>query len=224
MTERAEVSTLSITQRYPHSDEGDVVHVADGRTDFQAYDIFETALALLSERPFGELTHQVVAERAEVDVRLLLERWPRPADLIVDALLDAVGPMPDEPPDEGSLRVELLFVATWMAREFALYGDRLVRIMSQLRDHPELDQAFRDRFLTPRIERSRKVFGRAMLRGDLRPEVDPRLILKLVPALMTYRVMLRDPTPDAQLAELLVDTILLPLMVRNGNGTGGAGS
>jgi hypothetical protein len=159
-----------------------------------------------------------------VDVRVLLERWPRPADLVVDALLDAVGPMPDEPPDEGSLRVELLFVVTWMAREFALYGDRLVRIMSQLRDHPELDQAFRDRFLTPRIERSRKVFGRAMLRGDLRPEVDPRMILKLVPALMTYRVMLRDPTPDAQLAELLVDTILLPLMVRNGNGTSGAGS
>jgi hypothetical protein len=221
MTERAEVSTLSrtqlsSTQRYSHSDEGDVVHAADGITGVKADDVFETALALLSTRPFGELTHQEVAERTEVDVRLLLERWPRPADLIVDALLDEVGPMPDEPPDEGSLRVELLFLATWVAREFAMHGDRLVRVMSQLRDHPELDQAFRERFLRPRIELSRKVFGRAMLRGDLRPEVDPHLILNLVPALMTSRVMLRDPTPDTQLAELLVDTILLPLMVRNG--------
>jgi hypothetical protein len=54
-----------------------------------------------------------------------------------------------------------------------------------------------------------------MLRGDLRPEVDPRMMLRLVPALMTYRVLLRDPIPDAQLAELLVDTVLLPLLVRN---------
>jgi hypothetical protein len=216
MTERSESPTLSKTRRYPQSDEGDVVHAVDGGTGFKTGDVFETALALLSERPYAEFTHQEVGERAEVDLRLVLERWPRPADLIMDALLDAVGPMPDKPPDESSLRVELLYVATWMAREFATYGDCLVRIMSQLRDHPELEQAFRERYLTPRTEFTRKLLGRAMLRGDLRPEVDPRLILRLVPALMTHRVLLRDPMPDAQLAELLVDTVLLPLLVRNG--------
>jgi hypothetical protein len=187
----------------------------DGGTDLLIDDVFETTLGLLSERSYREFTHQEVGERAEADVRLVLERWPRPADLIMDALLDAIGPVPSEPPDEGSLRVELVFVTTWMAREFAAHGDLLVRIMSQLRDHPELDQAFRERFLAPRIECARKVLGRAMLRGDLRPEVDPRMMLRLVPALMTYRVLLRDPIPDAQLAELLVDTVLLPLLVRN---------
>jgi hypothetical protein len=57
------------------------------------------------------------------------------------------------------------------------------------------------------------VHARAMVRGDLRPEVDPRLMLRLVPALMTYRVLPRDPLPDAQPAELLVDTVLMPLLV-----------
>ncbi|MGI8336166.1 TetR-like C-terminal domain-containing protein [Actinomadura scrupuli] len=191
------------------------MHALDGGTDLLIGDVFETALALLSERSYREFTHQEVGERAEADVRLVQERWPRPADLIMDALLDAIGPVPSEPPDEGSLRVELVYVTTWMAREFAAHGDLLVRIMSQLRDNPELDQAFRERFLAPRIECGRKVLGRAMLRGDLRPEVDPRMMLRLVPALMTYRVLLRDPMPDAQLAELLVDTVLLPLLVRN---------
>jgi hypothetical protein len=216
MTERAETAALRETQRYPHSDEGDVVHAVDGGTGFKNEDVFETTLALLAERPYSEFTHQEVGERAEVDLRLVLERWPRPADLIVDALVDAIGPIPDNPPGE-SLRAELVQVATWMAREFATHGDSLVRIMSQLRDHPELDQAFRERFMTPRLECTRKVLGRAMLRGDLRPEVDSRLILRLVPALMTYRVLLRDPMPDAQLAELLVDTVLLPLLARNGS-------
>jgi hypothetical protein len=31
---------------------------------------------------------------------------------------------------------------------------------------------------------------------------------------MTYRVLPRDPLPDAQPAELLVDTVLMPLLVR----------
>jgi hypothetical protein len=183
--------------------------------DVELGSVFETALAVLSERPYGEITHQEIAERAEADVRLLRQRWPRPADLIMDAFVDAVGPPPHEPPDEGSLREELLYMAAWMAREFAAHGDGLVRILSQLRDHPELDQAYRERFLTPRLECARRVFGRAMLRGDLRPEVDPRMILRLVPALLTHRVLLRDPMADAQLTALLVDTVLLPLLVRN---------
>jgi hypothetical protein len=191
------------------------VHAVDGGTDLLIGDVFGTTLALLSERSYREFTRQEVGERAEVDVRLVLERWSRPVDLIMDALLDAVGPAPAEPPEGSSLRSELVHVTTRMAGEFAEHGDILVRILSQLRDHPELDQAFRERFLAPRLECARKIMGRAMLRGDLRPEVDPRMLLRLVPALMTHRVLLRDPMPDAKLAELLVDTVLLPLMIRH---------
>lgn len=73
----------------------------------------------------------------------------------MDALVDALGPLPEDPGDAG-LRAELLFVAT-------------------------------------------------------------RLVLSLVPALLTYRVLLRDPAPDEQLAERLVDAVLLPLLALNNN-------
>ena len=84
--------------------------------------------------------------------------------------------------------------------------------MARLPASPALDRAFRQRFVYPRVECVRHVFGRAVLRGELRPGADPLLVFSLVPALLSYRTMLRDPGPDPSLTDLLLDTILLPLL------------
>ncbi len=60
-----------------------------------------------------------------------------------------------------------------------------------------------------------------MLREQLRPDADPRLILSLVPALMTYRTLVHDPVPDPGAAERLVDLIMLPLLLREPSGARG---
>jgi AcrR family transcriptional regulator len=200
---------LTITLPNPPTT-GDRVATTSFRTD----EIFEAVLGILAERSYQELDHSAVSERTGVDPELLRCRWPNRAELAVDALVGVLGEVSPEPADEG-LRAELLKVAERMAGEYAAHGDVLVGMMTELRRDPDLDQAFRERFLLPRLDCARKVFGRAMLRGELRPEADPRLVLSIVPALLAYRVMLRDPAPDDKLAERVVDAVLMPLLARS---------
>jgi hypothetical protein len=174
--------------------------------------VYKAVISVFKERTFRGLTHMEVAARSDTDPGTLLLRWPEMADLLVEALVEALFPIPEDPGDRG-LRSELIEITDRLAREFSLYGDVLVAVLSQLQANPDLDRAFRERFLLPRVDCARKIFGRAMLRGELRPGSDPRLIFSLVPALMTYRAMVRDPAPDPSIAEHLVDTLMLPLLL-----------
>ncbi|GAB3672305.1 TetR/AcrR family transcriptional regulator [Actinocorallia lasiicapitis] len=175
--------------------------------------IYAAALGAFREQRFPGLTHGAVADLGRVDEEELRRRWPRPAELLVEALVDGVLTNPDDPGDKG-LRAELLEVTVHMATEFALHGDLLVALMSRLPHDEELNQVFRERVVLPRTEVAKKIFGRAMLRGELRPDADPRLVFSIVPALMTYRAMLRDPAPDPAVAEHLVDALILPRLLR----------
>jgi AcrR family transcriptional regulator len=180
----------------------------------QNYAIYEAVLSTFKERTFQGLTHLEVAARSGTDPGTLLLRWPEIADLLIDALVELLFPLPPDPGDRG-LRCELIDAIDRLVREFSLNGDVLVAVMSQLQSNPELDRAFRERFLLPRLACAKKIFGRAMLRGELRPGADPRLIFSLVPALMSYRAMVRDPAPDPSIAEHLVDTLMLPLLLNS---------
>jgi AcrR family transcriptional regulator len=180
----------------------------------QHYAVYEAVLSIFKERAFLRLTHMEVAARSGTDPGALLLRWPEIADLLIEAMVETLFPIPEDPGDRG-LRSELIDVIDRLVREFSLNGDILVAVMSQLQHNPELDRAFRERFLLPRIECTKKIFGRAMLRGELRPGADPRLVFSLVPALMSYRAMLRDPAPDPSIAEHLVDTLMLPLLLNS---------
>lgn len=185
-----------------------------GELSEKHYAIYEAVLSTFKERTFRELTHLEVAARSGTDPNALLVRWPEIADLLVDAMVGNLFPLPPDPGDRG-LRIELIDVIDRLVREFSLHGDVLVAVMSQLQSNPELDRAFRERFLLPRLAAAKKIFGRAMLRGELRPGADPRLIFSLAPALMSYRAMVRDPAPDPSIAEHLVDTLMLPLLLNS---------
>lgn len=178
-------------------------------------EIYAAALGVFREQNFPPFTHSRVAELSGADEARLFQRWPRPAELLVEALAHGILTTPDDPGDRG-LRAELLEVTIHLAREFALHGDLLVALMSRLPLDEELNQVFRERIILPRTEVARKIFGRAMLRGEIRPDADPRLIFSIVPALMTYRAMLRDPAPDPMAAEHLIDTLVLPHLLRLG--------
>ncbi|MEO5876732.1 MAG: TetR-like C-terminal domain-containing protein [Streptosporangiaceae bacterium] len=183
-------------------------------TTLQYEAVHEAVLSVFAERTYRGLTHMEVAARSGTDAGALLLRWPELADLLVDALIMAVFPSPEDPGDRG-LRSELIEITDQIAREFSVHGEVLVAVLSQLQANPELDRAFRERFLRPRVECAKKVFGRAMLRGELRPGADPHLVFSVVPSLLAYRTMVRDPAPDPSIAEHLVDTLMLPLLLRS---------
>lgn len=157
-------------------------------------------------------THEEIAALADVDCEALRRHRPGLDELLVEALASLLPP-PEDPGDLGGLRAELHPLVAHLAREYAEHGELLVRVMAGLPSSPALDRAFRQRVLYPRVECVRHIFGRAVLRGELRPDADPRLIFSLVPALLSYRTMLRDPAPDPSLTDRLLDTVLLPLLL-----------
>jgi hypothetical protein len=157
-------------------------------------------------------THEEIAALADVDGEALRRRWPVTDELLVEALASLLPP-PEDPGDLGGLRAELRPLVVHLAREYSEHGEILVQVMARLPSSPDLDRAFRRLILYPRVECMRHIFGRAVLRGELRPGADPRLVFSLVPSLLAYRTMLRDPAPDPSLADRLLDTVLLPLLI-----------
>ncbi|WP_157963685.1 TetR-like C-terminal domain-containing protein [Actinocorallia populi] len=175
-------------------------------------EIHAAALGVFHDISDRRPTHEEVAALADVDCAALRRRWPLLDELLVEALA-ALLPPPEDPGDLGGLRAELRPLVVHLAREYSEHGELLVRTTARLPASPALDRAFRQRFLYPRVECVRHIFGRAVLRGELRPDADPRLVFSLVPALLSYRTMLRDPAPEPSLADRLLDTVLLPLLL-----------
>lgn len=175
--------------------------------------IFKAAAAAFLDRPYAEFCHEAVAERVGVDAEELRRRWPDKACLIVDVICDAAGPMIERPGGGQSLRSELITVTAAVTELFWRHGELMLTTLQRMREHPDLDRAFRERYLLPRLECARRVFGTAVLRQQIRPGADMQLVLSLVPAVMTYRSLLRDPAPDPRMAEHLVDALLLPLLL-----------
>lgn len=176
-------------------------------------EVYAAALGVFRERSFADLDHAAVAGQSATEPRALARRWPRPADLLVDALVEEILPPPRDPGDRG-LRTELIELTSVLAGEYARHGDLIVALLARLPHDPELNDVFRARILLPRLDCARKIFSRSILRAELRPDADPNLIFSVVPAIMTYRTMVGDPAPDRAFAEHVVDTVLLPLLLR----------
>jgi AcrR family transcriptional regulator len=174
--------------------------------------IHSAAITVFLARPYAEFTVEAVAEEAGVDPAALAPR--RAAELIIDALLDVAGPTIADPGTADSLRTELLAIANGITRLYTEHSELMLAVLYRLRDNPDLDRAFRERYLLPRLTCARKVFGTAVLRAQLRPDADMGLILSLAPALLGYRAMIRDPGPDERFAERFVDSVLLPLLMK----------
>src|SRR6266566_5100152 len=56
--------------------------------------IYEAAIAVFMQRSFRDFGHAEVAERAGVDITMVMRRWPNKAELLIDALAGAAGPLP----------------------------------------------------------------------------------------------------------------------------------
>ncbi|WP_460302436.1 TetR-like C-terminal domain-containing protein [Actinocorallia aurea] len=160
-----------------------------------------------------DLTHEAVADRADVSLPALRLRWPMTADLLVEALVSGCLPCPPDPGDLG-LREELVAFISALLREQALYRDLLAALAARLPVDPDLNRAYRRRIILPRNEVARRILGRAVLRGEVDPGADVDLAFSAVPAYLGYRMVLLDPITDPGAAGRLADNLVIPLLRR----------
>ncbi len=160
--------------------------------------ILRSALKLLGENGFSDLTIEDVAAHASVGKATVYRWWPNKAALIADAFASSATRKLHFP-DTGSLRTDM---SQQMRQLIKVFRSRRGRIVSAIlaggQSDRDLIAAFRERFLWPRRREAYTTLRRGILRGELRKNVDMDLLLDSLygPIYMRFLIRHDQLTPD----------------------------
>jgi AcrR family transcriptional regulator len=145
-----------------------------------------------------------VARRSGVHETTIYRRWVTKENLFLEAMLDrSAQSIPT--PDTGSIRDDLLAVVqaviTYLASPTGLAA---LQVSLTADEHSEARRAF----WAGRIDALRPVVERGIERGELRPDIDGRLLLETLIAPLHTRLLLTGGQMDGQLAGRIVELVL----------------
>lgn len=172
-----------------------------------ARSILDSTLDELARVGFGGLVIEEVARLAGVNKTTVYRRWPTKSEL-VRAALNAMAEQKMIVPDTGSLRGDLIALATTM-REVSRkpQGQCVIRMLVAEGMDPEVAALAR----SIRCERQAlplAVLARAMERGELSPQVDPRLLLDALIGPIHQKMMVLGETVDDAFIRAHVDLLM----------------
>jgi AcrR family transcriptional regulator len=160
--------------------------------------ILRSALKLLGERGFSELTIEAVAAQAHVGKATVYRWWPNKAALIADAFASSTTRKLHFP-DTGSVRADM---SQQMRQVIKIFRSRRGRILAAIlaagQSDADLITAFRERFMRPRRQEAYATLRRGILRGELRKGIDLDLLLDSLygPIYMRFLIRHDELTPD----------------------------
>ncbi|WP_181772171.1 TetR/AcrR family transcriptional regulator [Amycolatopsis pittospori] len=170
--------------------------------------IFAATLGLLAEHGYEKLAIEAVAARSGVNKTTLYRWWPSKDALLAAALRDS-DLFTLDVPDTGSLRGDLLAVATHIFR--LLTSEHTAPVVTATLTagprRPELGDVSRS-FFADRMAREEPIFERAVARGELRAGADPVVVMDLLAGAIWFRLLLRGGEADPKFLEKAVDTVL----------------
>lgn len=175
--------------------------------------ILTATLQVLIDEGFSRLSVERVAEQAGVGKATIYRRWPGKSELVAEALS---GLRTDqEPPDEGSLRADILALSQrqlGVIRAQPRFPRLAPRMLADSADDPELHAIVRSSLIDPIREILATIIRRAIRRGELRRNVDVEMAVDLIHAPLVYRFLLSGADPSQiteEYAQRALD-ILLP--------------
>lgn len=170
--------------------------------------IFAATLELLAEHGYEKLAIEAVAARSGVNKTTLYRWWPSKDALLAAALRES-GLFALDVPDTGSLRGDLLAVATQIHR--LLTSEHTAPVVTETLAagprRPELGEVSRS-FFADRLAHEEPIFDRAATRGELRSGVDPVVVMDLLAGAIWFRLLLRGGDSGPKFLEEAVDTVL----------------
>jgi AcrR family transcriptional regulator len=178
----------------------------------RAREVLQATLRLLAEVGYDKLTFDEVATRAHAGKASLYRRWSSKAELVADAMGALHGE--ELQPDTGNLHDDLHALVE--LRRSVSDGD--VRLMcgvsTAMSTDPELNRALRERFVEPKRAMVRRILEAARARGEIGEHIDVDLVATLIPAMMTFWSVVEGTPPPAELAERVIDELVLPAVRR----------
>ncbi|MFJ9696170.1 TetR/AcrR family transcriptional regulator [Kitasatospora sp. NPDC101183] len=175
--------------------------------------ILDAAWAELVELGYDRLTMEGVAARARTSKPVLYRRWPGKAELVIAALGRDL-PDPEEPPDTGELRADLLEYLHAMLHRFdGLPGRAVHGLLIDLLRVPELRVRFRAVLgVRGPVDGLAVMMRRAAARGEIDPaRLTPRVIALPLDLVRDEYLLTAGPPSDEVVAAIL-DEVVLPLL------------
>ena len=183
----------------------------DPRVERSRQAILDATLQLLAQDgDVGSLTVEAVAARSGVAKTTIYRRWRDKWELALDAVMIDMLPRLAEPVDVGDTRKELLRFINSVVKMLATppYGQAMQALVSQIATDPDLARVYREQVVEPRQAELTPVIKRGIVRGDLRPDTDVRLIHELLVGPIFYRLLFSGAPLDRNLGRRIVDAIL----------------
>jgi AcrR family transcriptional regulator len=180
--------------------------VSHRRGEHVRQNVLAAALEELAANGFDGATVAGVAKRSGVHETTVYRRWVTRENLLVAALLErSADAIPA--PDTGSTREDLLaMVRGVIAYAGSAEGTAVLR--AALLPVDDAYAGAREAFWARRLDALSPVVTRGIERGDVRADIDARLLLEMLVAPIHGRLLLTGEPVDDDFAQQLVDQAL----------------
>lgn len=179
-------------------------------------DLRRAALELVAEIGYDRLTIDAVAGRVRAGKATVYRRWASKDQLVVDAFAEEMfGGL--APPDTGSLRDDLVTIATqiWAGNRSVPTSQVMAGLMTAMISNPGLRDAIQAACLRPESA-FQTVIDRAVKRGEIDRPAEPELIGWVLPSMCIFRLMKTGEAPDRSFCTSVVDRVVIPALSNGG--------
>jgi AcrR family transcriptional regulator len=163
--------------------------------------VLDAALRLCARDGYAQLTMKGIADEAGVGRQTVYRWWPTKADVLLEALADIAE---RELPRFHRTGDALRDVHSALRLVFSLLpvtGKPLSGLMADAQHDPELSARLQERLLGPRRELVEKILEDGIAAGQLRRNVEPKLVSDLLFGTMWYRLLGGHAPVDDRLAD-----------------------
>jgi len=180
--------------------------------------ILEAAFAELSEVGYTAFSVEAVAARARTGKASIYRRWPSKQELVLDTLIMRMPSAEQcglrEEYDDSVTTADALREIAWRISDILASpaGDAMRSIKCEAYSDPELARAIDDRFQAPRREAMLGLLRRGVERGEVRPEAVDPLIADVLPAVLSFRIVLQRENLDHGAVADIIEKVLIPLV------------
>jgi AcrR family transcriptional regulator len=173
--------------------------------------ILAAAVELLLERGLHAMSMEDVAARAGVGKATIYRWWPSRELLALDALGgEWATPALEVERDTGSLRGDLLGrFRPWLRQlNEKPYGRVVAGLIAEAQADPGFAALYRERFVQPRREATRRLLVRAVARGEIAAGTNLELTLDLLYGPIYHRLLHGHAPLNDRYAQQVIDSVI----------------
>jgi AcrR family transcriptional regulator len=179
--------------------------------------IHDAVFAELAEVGYAAFTIEAVAGRAKTGKASIYRRWETKQDLVLDAFMARFGGPDDIVNDlvadtDATTRDLLVRLATRICQVSDEAGEVIRAVACEATRDPDLAAAVEQKVHRPKHAAFVELLRRGVDRGEVRPDAACGLYAEILPAMLTYRMILNNQAVTEKDATEIVDHAVMPLI------------